>query len=96
MSGTEKSPTKALRTRTGTVVSTGGQKTIRVVIDHLVRHPRYGKYIRRRTKLAVHDPKDEAGLGDRVQITPCRPMSKSKSWRLVRVVRRAELPAKLS
>ncbi len=81
--------------RTGVVTSTGGDKTILVIIENLVKHARYGKYVRRRTKLAVHDPKSGAALGDLVEIVPCRRMSKSKSWRFVRVVRpaAAEAPA---
>jgi small subunit ribosomal protein S17 len=86
----DRSAAKSRRVRTGTVTSVGGDKTIRVVIENLVRHPRYGKYLRRRTKLAVHDAANAAGLGDVVEIAPCRPLSKTKSWRLVRVVRPAE------
>jgi len=81
------------RTRTGTVSSAGGDKTIRVIVNNLVKHPVYGKYIRRRTKLAVHDPGNDAELGDLVEIVPCRRISKSKSWRLMRVVRRGTMAA---
>ena len=70
----------------------GGDKTIRVIVDNLVKHAMYGKYIRRRTKLAVHDPKNDAGLGDVVEVAPCRRMSKAKSWRLLRIVRRSRAP----
>jgi small subunit ribosomal protein S17 len=73
------------------VSSTGGQKTIRVDIEQLQKHPYYGKYIRRRTRLAVHDPHETAKLGDIVEIAPCRRISKSKSWRLVRVIRPGSL-----
>lgn len=83
---------KLTGTRTGRVTSTGGEKRIRVVVSNLVKHRKYGKYIRRSTKLAVHDPKDQAEVGDTVEIAPCRPMSKMKRWRLIRVVRRAEGP----
>ncbi len=76
---------------TGVVTSTGGDKTIRVNVNALVKHVRYGKYVRRRTRLAVHDPNNEAALGDQVEIVSCRPISKTKSWRLVRVVRRADV-----
>jgi len=76
------------RGRVGTVRSISGRSTISVVTDNLVRHARYGKYIRRRTKLAVHDPKSIAQVGDVVEIVPCRPISKTKAWRIVRVVRR--------
>jgi len=79
--------------RTGVVTSTGGAKTIHVVVENLVKHPRYGKYIRRRTKLAAHDAEEQAALGDVVEIIPCRRMSKSKSWRLLRVVRSADVSA---
>jgi small subunit ribosomal protein S17 len=76
--------------RTGVVTSTGGEKTIRVVVNSLVKNPVYGKYVRRRTKLAVHDPGGVAHLGDLVEIAPCRRMSKTKAWRLVRIVRSAD------
>ena len=76
---------------TGVVMSTGGDKTIRVNVNALVKHVRYGKYVRRRTRLAVHDPNNEAALGDQVEILSCRPISKTKSWRLVRVVRRGDV-----
>jgi small subunit ribosomal protein S17 len=81
---------KARRARTGTVASVGGDKTIRVIVNNLVKHPMYGKYVRRRTKLAVHDPQNAAQLDDVVEIIPCRRMSKTKSWRLVRIVRRGD------
>ena len=80
------------QTRTGTVSSAGGDKTIRVVINYLVKHPVYGKYIRRRTKMAVHDVQNTAQVGDVVEIVPCRRISKTKSWRLIRVVRRSTAP----
>ena len=70
----------------GVVTSDKGDKTIIVVCDRLTRHPKYGKYMRRRTKLHVHDEKNEAKVGDRVQVSVCRPMSKTKSWRLVKVL----------
>lgn len=82
-------PTRRSRgSRVGTVRSISGDKTVSVVSDNLVRHAQYGKYIRRRTKLAVHDPKSLSRVGDIVEIVPCRPISKAKAWRLVRVVRR--------
>jgi len=64
-------------------------KTIRVEVEYLVRHPKYGKYLRRVTKLLVHDEKQEARQGDVVEVMECRPVSKTKSWRLVRVVQPA-------
>ena len=78
-----------LRTLTGRVVSNKMQKTIAVEIERLVKHPQYGKYIRRTTKLLAHDENNESREGDTVTITPCRPMSRRKSWRLVKVVERA-------
>ncbi|OPX22274.1 MAG: 30S ribosomal protein S17 [Planctomycetales bacterium 4484_123] len=74
----------------GVVDSISGAKTVRVVVNELVRHRLYGKYVRRRSRFLVHDPKSEAKVGDVVQIAPCRPMSKRKTWRLVRVVRAAQ------
>ena len=80
---------KRLRTLTGRVVSTKMNKTIAVEIERLVKHPRYGKYIRRTTKLLAHDEANESREGDTVTIAECRPLSRSKSWRLVAVLERA-------
>jgi len=80
---------KKIKTLMGVVIGRGGAKTIKVAIDYKVKHPKYGKYMQRRTKLAVHDPKDQSGPGDRVEIVECRPISKTKSWRLVKVVQKA-------
>jgi len=77
---------RKLKTLTGVVISNSGDKSIRVVVDFKVRHPKYGKYIKRRTKLGVHDEHNKAGVGDVVEVAQCRPCSKTKSWRLVRVV----------
>jgi len=77
------------RTLTGRVVSSKMQKTIAVEIERLIRHPRYGKYIRRTTKLLAHDENGASKEGDLVTITPCRPMSRHKSWRLLEVVEKA-------
>jgi small subunit ribosomal protein S17 len=77
------------RTLTGRVVSNRMQKTIAVEIERLVRHPRYGKFIRRTTKLLAHDENGASQEGDLVTITPCRPMSRHKSWRLLTVVEKA-------
>mgnify|MGYP001136338763 CR=1 FL=1 len=70
----------------GVVVSKSGDKSIRVQIDRLTKHPLYKKYLKRRTKLGVHDENNQAKVGDVVDIVECRPMSKTKSWRLVKVV----------
>lgn len=74
---------------TGTVTSNSGDKSIRVTIDYKVKHPKYGKYIRRRTKLAVHDEQNQCNVGDVVEIAECRAYSKTKSWRLVRVLQKS-------
>ena len=79
-----------LRTVTGTVVSRSGDKSIKVVIEYLRKHPKYGKYIKRRAKLGVHDHLNQSAVGDFVEIAQCRPRSKSKSWRLVRVVEKCD------
>ena len=80
---------KGQRTLTGRVVSTKMQKTIAVSVERMVKHPTYGKYIRRTTKLLAHDESNECKEGDVVSIKPCRPMSRRKSWIVVRVVERA-------
>jgi small subunit ribosomal protein S17 len=76
-------------TRVGVVTSAKRQKTIGVTVADMVRHAKYGKYIRRRAVLHAHDERGEAHLGDRVEIIECRPLSKTKNWRLVRIVKRA-------
>lgn len=76
-------------TRAGVVDSVSGAKTVRVVIETLVKHPFYGKYVRRRTRLLAHDEQEQARVGDRVEVAQCRPISKRKSWRLVRVLKRS-------
>ena len=80
---------KGARTLTGRVVSDKMHKTIAVEIERLVKHPTYGKYIRRTTKLLAHDESGTSKEGDVVTITPCRPMSRHKSWRLLEVVAKA-------
>jgi small subunit ribosomal protein S17 len=77
------------RTEIGIVVSDARQKTITVEVQYVVKHARYGKFLYRSTKLHVHDEKNEAKKGDRVEVTETRPLSKQKRWRLVRVVERA-------
>ena len=78
-----------VRTLTGVVTSTSGDKSVQVAIDYRIRHPKYGKYIKRRTKLAVHDEHNQSGVGDVIEIAQCRPRSKTKRWRLVKVVAKA-------
>ena len=81
--------TKKKKTLTGLVTSKSGDKSIRVTIGYKVKHPKYNKYIRRRTRLAVHDELNLCGVGDTVQITESRPYSKTKSWRVVQVTQKA-------
>lgn len=73
----------------GIVASDKTSKTRRVEIDRLVRHSKYGKFIRRRTVCHVHDERDESAMGDKVEIVECRPLSKTKRWKLVRVVEKS-------
>lgn len=73
----------------GRVVSDKMDKTITVKVERRVKHPIYGKFIRRSTKMHVHDEANECAVGDNVEIEQCRPMSKNKSWRLVKVVTKA-------
>ncbi len=82
--------TATQRTLTGTVVSTKMQKTIAVTVERLVKHERYGKYVRRTTKLLAHDENSECKEGDLVDICETRRLSSRKAWRLVRVVKRAD------
>ena len=82
------SDASATRTLTGRVVSNRMHKTIAVSIERVVRHPTYGKYMRRTTKLLAHDEGNQAREGDTVSIAPCRPLSRRKSWRLVAVLER--------
>ena len=81
--------TDKIRTVQGKVVSDKMEKFFVVAIERTVKHPIYGKFIRRTTKLHVHDENNEAKLGDVVEIKECRPISKTKSWTLVRVVEKA-------
>ncbi|HMN45941.1 MAG TPA: 30S ribosomal protein S17 [Povalibacter sp.] len=84
---------KVAKTITGKVVSNKMQKTIAVVVERFEPHPRYGKYIRRSTKLLAHDENNESREGDVVAIQECRPLSRRKSFRLVRVISRANQTA---
>src|SRR5438128_10437311 len=84
---------KVRKTLTGVVTRDKTSKTRRVEISRLVKHPRYGKYIKQRTVCYAHDEKNEAHVGDTVEIMESRPMSRLKCWRLVRVVKKAPLTA---
>ena len=78
------------KTRTGVVSSDKMDKTVVVTIANLVRHPIYGRILRRDKKLKAHDEANDAHIGDTVEIMECRPLSKDKCWRVVRVVERAK------
>lgn len=80
---------KVVRTLTGRVASNKMDKTISVVIERYVKHPMYGKFVRRSTKLLAHDENNDARQGDVVTIRQTRPQSKRKAWALVEVVERA-------
>lgn len=80
---------KLVRMATGRVVSDKMNKSAVVLVERRVRHPLYGKYISRSTKLHIHDENNECKQGDTVTIQECRPISRTKSWRLVEVVERA-------
>jgi len=82
--------TKAQRTIEGRVVSNKMQKTVTVLLERQVQHPLYGKIVRRSTKVHAHDEKSECKEGDVVRIAETRPMSKTKNWRVVKIVTRAE------
>ncbi len=77
------------RTLQGRVISDRMDKSITVQVERRVKHPIYGKYIRRSTKVHAHDENNECRIGDTVVVEQCRPLSKTKKWRLVKVVERA-------
>ncbi|PLW67531.1 30S ribosomal protein S17 [Pseudohalioglobus lutimaris] len=85
MSGTE----KRTRMATGRVVSNKMDKTVTVLVERRVKHPVYGKYITRSSKIYAHDESNQCGIGDTVMVAETRPISKSKSWKLVEVVESA-------
>lgn len=78
-----------IRTKIGIVTSDKRDQTLTVEVTFKVQHPKYGKYMKRRTRYNVHDPSNEAGKGDRVEIAHCRPVSKTKTWRLVSVLEKS-------
>ncbi len=79
-----------IKTLTAAVISKSGDKSVTVAIDYKVKHPKYGKYMKRRTKIAVHDEHNQSGVGDVIEIAQCRPVSKRKSWRLLKIVQKTE------
>ena len=80
---------KVLRIQTGSVVSDKMNKSATVLIERKVKHPIYGKFVKKSTKLHIHDENNECGIGDTVQISECCPKSKTKSWTLAKVVDKA-------
>lgn len=78
------------RTRVGVVETDRRDKTRKVVVGYMAQHPKYQKYVRKRTVLHAHDENNESRVGDRVEVAPCRPLSKTKAWRIVRIVERAQ------
>lgn len=84
----ETKPAKMEATRVGIVESDKRDKTRTVVVPNLATHPKYGKIMRRRTVLHVHDARNESRTGDLVEVVECKPMSKTKSWKLVKIVKK--------
>jgi len=78
------------RTQTGRVVSNKMDKSVSVLIERQIKHALYGKYIKRSTKVLAHDEENSCGEGDKVIIAECRPLSKSKSWRVIEILERAQ------
>ncbi len=78
------------RTQTGRVVSNKMDKSVSVLIERQIKHALYGKYIKRSTKVLAHDEENNCGEGDKVIIAECRPLSKSKSWRVIEILERAQ------
>ncbi|MEE9343136.1 MAG: 30S ribosomal protein S17 [Gammaproteobacteria bacterium] len=81
--------TKSIRTLMGRVVSDKMEKSAVVLVERKIKHPLYGKYIRRSTKYQIHDAENTCKMGDTVSIQECRPISKNKSWTLLEIVNRA-------
>lgn len=76
--------------RTGVVTSDKMDKSIVVAVERKVKHPKYGKFVKKTTKFVAHDETNDCGIGDTVRIMETRPLSKSKNWRLVEIVERAK------
>jgi small subunit ribosomal protein S17 len=85
----EKPERPLLRTVVGVVASDKANKTRKVIVEYQMRHAKYGKYLSRRSVLHVHDEKNESREGDRVEVAECRPLSKTKHHRLIRIVEKA-------
>ena len=82
---------KTVRSQVGRVVSNKMDKTVTVLLERRVKHPMYGKYIRRSSKVHAHDAENTCNEGDTVRIAECRPLSKSKSWQVIEIVERSEM-----
>ncbi|MCU0352142.1 MAG: 30S ribosomal protein S17 [Cytophagales bacterium] len=80
----------ARKERIGRVVSDKMDKSITVAIERKVKHPKYGKFMKKTTKLMAHDEKNECGIGDTVKIMETRPLSKNKRWRLIEIIEKAK------
>ncbi len=80
---------RKLRTVVGRVLSSKMEKSATVAVERVERHPVYGKFIRRTSKVMIHDERNECGEGDTVSIAECRPIAKNKAWRLVSVIEKA-------
>jgi small subunit ribosomal protein S17 len=83
-------PTDNKVTKVGVVIKAAMDKTVTVSVQRMMQHEAYKKYVRRNKKYLVHDEKGEAGVGDTVKIIECRPISKSKSWRLLEIISKAK------
>jgi small subunit ribosomal protein S17 len=82
--------TEIKRTKTGRVVSNKMDKSVTVLLERQIKHALYGKYIKRSTKVRAHDEENSCNEGDKVMIAECRPLSKSKSWRVIEILERAQ------
>ncbi len=91
MTNVETAATTAATKRTvqGLVTSSAGDKSATIMIERRIKHPMYGKFIKRSTKLHIHDEANECNKGDTILVEECRPMSKTKSWKLVKIVEKA-------
>lgn len=78
------------RSKVGRVVSNKAEKTVTVMLERQVKHPLYGKFIKRSTKVHAHDEDNSCAEGDLVRISECRPVSKTKAWRVIEIVERAQ------
>ena len=84
----ENTAAKSNRIVTGPVISSAMDKSVTVLIERRVKHPLYGKFVRKSTKVHAHDENNECRIGDLVVVEQCRPLSKTKSWRFIKLVER--------